>query len=485
MDPGEGAAGYLRRVVIGDVVVVAAAVAAGAVFRFGLEQARLSSTGAFRTWSYAAVGVAIGIAWLLSLAMNGTWRREPPAPDAIDLRKVVRSTLVLFAVVTAVDYALNIQVARGFLFVTLPLGLLGMVGLRLYWRHWMRRRWARGLDLIETLVVGGRISAVTLADQFRRASAWGYRVCGLCVHGGGRRDLEDGGAGSDHATLGGFPVLGALEDVQAAVAASGASTVVIASTDGFGSAHVRKLSWALEGTGVRLVLAPSMHDVAGQRIRLRPVAGIPLMHVSQASFHGPKLVAKTAVDLIGAFIGLVLLSPVMIALAVAVRSGDGGPVFFRQERVGLDGRTFRMWKFRSMCVDAEARLAALRASSDGNDMLFKMKDDPRVTRIGRVMRRYSLDEIPQLFNVLAGQMSLVGPRPPLVSEVAQYDDDVSRRLMVKPGMTGLWQVSGRSDLSWAESVRLDLYYVENWSPMSDLVIMAQTVRVMLSSRGAY
>ncbi|UXZ58283.1 sugar transferase [Curtobacterium sp. Arg-1] len=215
----------------------------------------------------------------------------------------------------------------------------------------------------------------------------------------------------------------------------------------------------------------------------RPVDGLPLMHVETPDYR--RRMGKRALDVVGAVLGLALLSPVLAAVALAVRADDGGPVFFRQVRVGRGGAEFPILKFRTMCVDAEARMAALQSENQGAGPLFKMQDDPRVTRVGAFLRRTSLDELPQLWNVLTGSMSLVGPRPALPREVALYEDFADRRLLVTPGITGLWQVSGRSDLDWAEGVRLDLHYVENWSFLHDLVILARTVPSVLRSRGAY
>jgi exopolysaccharide biosynthesis polyprenyl glycosylphosphotransferase len=218
---------------------------------------------------------------------------------------------------------------------------------------------------------------------------------------------------------------------------------------------------------------------------MRPVAGLPLLHVEQPQTGEAGGLSKRLFDLVTATTGLVVLSPLLLLLALAVKLQDGGPVLFRQARVGRNGETFHMLKFRSMVVDAEARLAELRERNDFDDVLFKMKQDPRVTRLGRFLRKYSLDELPQLANVVRGEMSMVGPRPPLPAEVDRYGRDVHRRLLVRPGITGLWQVSGRSGLSWDESVRLDLYYVDNWSMVSDLVIIAKTVKAVLRSHGAY
>jgi exopolysaccharide biosynthesis polyprenyl glycosylphosphotransferase len=249
---------------------------------------------------------------------------------------------------------------------------------------------------------------------------------------------------------------------------------------------LRRLSWALEGSRTDFIVAPALLDVAGPRIAIRPVCGLPLLHVEQPEFSGMRRIVKAAVDRAAAGVALLLLTPVLLAIAAAVKASSPGPVLFRQVRVGRDGSIFTILKFRTMTADAEQRLPDvmhLNANSDG--LLFKIPDDPRLTRVGRVLRRYSLDELPQLLNVLAGSMSLVGPRPPLPTEVEQYHLDLHRRLLVKPGLTGLWQISGRADLSWDEAVRLDLRYVENWSLTLDLLILWKTVAVVLRGRGAY
>jgi exopolysaccharide biosynthesis polyprenyl glycosylphosphotransferase len=282
------------------------------------------------------------------------------------------------------------------------------------------------------------------------------------------------------------PVLSGYANVAAAAAAAEVDAVIVASQPHDDGEFVRNLSWSLEGCGADLVLASRLVDVAGPRVHFTPVQGLPLIHVAIPRFEGGKHVLKRFVDIVGAALALLLLSPAFLVIALVIKADDRGPVFFRQTRVGKDGSLFRMVKFRSMVTDAETRLASLRAASDdGNGMLFKLKDDPRITRAGKFLRKYSIDEFPQFWNVLIGEMSLVGPRPPLPTEVAEYADPVHRRLYIKPGLTGLWQISGRSDLSWDQSVRLDLYYVENWSLAGDLMILWRTVRVMLSPVGAY
>ncbi len=244
------------------------------------------------------------------------------------------------------------------------------------------------------------------------------------------------------------------------------------------------IRWASSASIVPAVKISSL-ALAGPRIHTRPVAGLPLIHVEAPEFRGARKIAKGFLDRFTATVGLTLALPLMIAIAIAIKLDSKGPVIFRQIRVGQGGREFGVYKFRTMVVNADEMLAKLAARNEHDGLLFKMRKDPRVTRVGRILRKYSLDELPQLLNVLVGHMSLVGPRPPLPSEVARYDGDIARRLLVKPGITGLWQVSGRSDLSWEDGLRLDLYYVENWSLATDVVIMWKTIGAVMKSRGAY
>jgi exopolysaccharide biosynthesis polyprenyl glycosylphosphotransferase len=280
-------------------------------------------------------------------------------------------------------------------------------------------------------------------------------------------------------------VLGSLEEIGETIRRHRVDTVIIAGQPRGGGDFIRTVGWELERTDAELMIASRLTDVAGPRIHFRPAEGMPLMHVELPNYEGGKHVVKRVFDFVVAAGALVALAPVFAAIAIVIKHDDGGPVFFRQERVGRNGRTFPMYKFRSMTLDAEARLAELEALNEGNGVLFKLRDDPRVTRPGRILRRYSLDELPQLWNILMGHMSLVGPRPPLLSEVERYEDHVLRRLYIKPGLTGMWQINGRSDLSWQDSVRLDLYYVENWSLTGDLLILWRTLRIVLRPSGAY
>ena len=325
--------------------------------------------------------------------------------------------------------------------------------------------------------VGDTPHVLELVHTLRREPYAGYRVVGACI--------PDALLAPVPQRLGDVPVAGSFRNIPDAAAATGADTVAVTASGELTATRLRRLGWQLEGTGIDLVLAPALTDVAGPRIHTRPVAGLPLIHVEAPEFRGTRKLVKGFVDRSVSFLALTLLLPLLSLIALAIKIDNRGPVIFKQVRVGQGGREFHVYKFRTMVVNADALLAELAAKNETDGLMFKMRDDPRITRVGKFLRKFSLDELPQLANVLFGHMSLVGPRPPLPSEVARYDGDVARRLLVKPGMTGLWQVSGRSDLSWEDGIRLDLYYVENWSLASDLTILWKTFGAVLNGRGAY
>jgi exopolysaccharide biosynthesis polyprenyl glycosylphosphotransferase len=279
-------------------------------------------------------------------------------------------------------------------------------------------------------------------------------------------------------------VLGNLSQVAEVVRTMGCDAVAVTSDDATRYNYLRELAWSLEGAGVELLVDPGLVEVAGPRMHIRPLMGFPLLHVEEPHFTGWRRGVKRVSDLVLASVGLVLLAPVLLAIAAVVKLQDGGPVIFRQTRVGRGGQLFTMLKFRSMVTDAETRKADLMSRNEGNGGLFKLRADPRITRVGRILRDFSLDELPQLFNVLAGSMSLVGPRPHLASELAQMPTAASRRSLVTPGLTGLWQVSGRSNLEGDDAIRLDLRYVENWSLTLDLQILWKTISAVVAKRGA-
>jgi exopolysaccharide biosynthesis polyprenyl glycosylphosphotransferase len=326
------------------------------------------------------------------------------------------------------------------------------------------------------IVVGSLTNASQIAADLLKSPEAGYWVVGACISTGETEDTLPGTR---------IPILGNVDMLLAAVTATDADTVLVVGGHNLSPRRMRQLSWSLEPGKKHLVMAPSLTDIAGPRIHSRPVAGLPLIHVETPRYEGVDRFAKRAFDVIASGGLLLVLSLPLAIVGLIVATTSPGGVFFAHERIGKGGEPFRMLKFRSMVADADSRLAALLASQGTSDKpLFKIENDPRITRVGAFIRRYSIDEVPQLINVLRGDMSLVGPRPQVAKEVALYDHAAARRLFVKPGMTGLWQVSGRSNLDWDQSVRLDLFYVENWSLTSDIVILAKTVRAVLASDGA-
>lgn len=467
---------YSRRVLVTDLLALIWVVFGVQIAWLGFSSNLTTNTADLRL-SYFAISIVVIAVWMLGLAVYDTRGPRVIGVGSTEYRLVADSSVRVFGLIAIAAYLLRVDLARGYVLIAFPVGILVLLLSRWMWRQWLVAERKHGGYSARVLLVGSTASVLHIGRELARSPEAGYRVVGAAV-ASGTRGVLPGSTIESH---------GGIDDVAEALAATGADTVVITSSDDLPPERVRQLSWSLEPGRQHLVVAPSLTDIGGPRIHTRPVQGLPLIHVETPTYSGRKLYTKRAFDMIGSAALIVALSPVMILLAILVKAGSTGPVFFRQERVGLNGSTFHMIKFRSMAVDAEARLQELSAldRAEGNAVLFKMKNDPRVTRVGAFMRRYSLDEVPQLFNVLLGNMSLVGPRPPLAREVEQYDQHVHRRFLVKPGMTGLWQVSGRSNLSWEDSVRLDLYYVENWSMVTDLVLLARTARAVIRRDGAY
>jgi len=469
---------YVSRLRIIDSVVVAGAVAAAQVARFGATPETVSA--GISGFSYTMVSIALGGLWLAMLAIHRTRSTRVIGAGAEEYRRIVTATFQLFGLIAILSLLFRADIARGYLAIAFPLGLAGLLGGRWVMRKVVTHRRAKGDCHTSVLVVGSRQSVLTMTRNFERDSSSGYRVVGVCMPGYGYREDE-------HVVVDGreIPVLGNEYDVIGALSACGADTVVVTATEQLGHDGIRGLVWDLEPHNVDLVVAPGVVDVAGPRLVMRPVAGFPLIHVEKPRYHGAKRFGKTAFDTCFALAALILVSPVMLVAAVAVKATSKGPVLYKSERIGINGRPFPMLKFRTMVDGADKQVSALLGQNEGAGVLFKMKDDPRITPVGKFLRKYSLDELPQFVNVLRREMSVVGPRPPLRREVEAYDGTVRRRMLVKPGLTGLWQVSGRSDLSWDETVRLDLSYVENWSMMQDILIVGKTVRAVTAGSGAY
>ncbi|MDJ0455354.1 sugar transferase [Gordonia amicalis] len=469
--------GYVLRLAWSDVVIVALAVIVAQLVRFGAESP-LIPNGATRVPA-TLVSVTLGVTWILALRAFHTLDRRIVGSGSQEYSRVVTACLSVFGVLAMVDLLFRLNIARGFIAIALPAGTVALLLARWAWRQRLGRQRMGSKNLEHVLVVGSVRSAVPMIERLAKQPNLGFRVVGLCLPSrDGYRDFVTAGETR-------VPVYGTFDDVCNSVVESGATTVAVTSAEALGHDAMQALSWDLEGLDVDMMVSPGVTDVAGPRVMIRPVAGLPLLHIDKPRYEGANRFRKAVVDRVGAGLIVTCLAPVFAVIAIAIKLDSDGPIFYRATRVGLNNGTFSMWKFRSMVQGADALKENLRASNEGSGVLFKMRDDPRITKVGAFIRRYSLDELPQLFNVLGGTMSLVGPRPPLPDEVEKYDGRVARRMLVKPGMTGLWQVSGRSDLSWEESVRLDLSYVENWSIMQDALIMWRTIKAVVAKDGAY
>ena len=467
---------FLRRLLrCTDSLLVIVSVMAGFLVPFEGGQ---PSAGTFADLNGAFIAAVLGVMWIAALSLYRTRDPQILGAGSNEYKRVAAASGAVFGLLAVLLVAFRIQPASAFYLVSLPLGLILLPGSRWIARRWYNARQAQGQFLVKAIVIGQAEDVRYVLKRIARNSGAVYEILGVSMPGGRRGTTLD----VDGRRV---PVLSSTDDVVRTVGRCGAEAVIVAGPVPGGNQYIRELGWGLEEHQAELVLASSLTNVAGPRIHWRPVEGLPLMHVDVPRYNGAKHACKRLLDIAVAAAALVLLSPVLLTLALIVKHDSPGPVLFRQERVGKAGNPFRMLKFRSMVVNAEAALAGLGAQNEGAGVLFKMHNDPRVTKCGRWMRRYSLDELPQFWNVLTGEMSLVGPRPPLQREVGGYERHTHRRLLIKPGITGLWQVNGRSDLPWDEAVRLDLYYVENWSIMGDVIIMWRTFRAMFAPAGAY
>ena len=438
-----------------------------------------SARGGIASLHWAMYLLLIGV-WVVSLAAQGAYATRFVGAGNEEFRAVFRGAGFLVAMLACIEFFFQVPFSRLVVAVAVPVMLALSTGSRWALRRTITKQRAAGAWLQPTLLVGDVRAVCDMADHIvKDPGQSGLLVVGACVS-----DVSDPAV----AELGahGIPVLGTQDDALEVVERCGVEAVAVASNPQMNGQALRRLGWSLDQQDVDLLIAPGIVEVAGPRLTMRPAAGVPLLHVERPVSSGLRYGIKMVADRLIALLLIIVTSPVLFGIAVWIRGDSNGPALFTQSRVGEGGRIFRMFKFRTMVADAEAQLAELASGEDdGNGILFKLCADPRVTRAGAVLRRFSLDELPQLFNVLRGEMSLVGPRPPLPSEVDTYESDAVRRLRVRPGMTGLWQVSGRSDLSWGDSVRLDLWYVDNWSLALDAQILFRTANAVFCGRGAY
>jgi exopolysaccharide biosynthesis polyprenyl glycosylphosphotransferase len=461
------------------VLVVGWALAGTQLAWFGTEAARLSGAGPLPLGlplTYTVVTLAFIISWLVMLAVFATRDARFVGAGTTEYKRIVDATVRLFGLIAIAAVLLQVDISRGYFLTGLPVGLLALLASRWIWRQWLVEQRRQGHFLSGAVIVGTTAGVTSLAAELANKPEAGYRVAGALIVG----------APDASAWHGPGPATSNLDAVVALLTEAHANTVIVTSADQLTPERVRSLSWQLEPGRHHLVVAPSLTDIGGPRIHTRPVAGLSLLQIETPRYEGIQRFSKRALDLVGSLSILTVLCPLLLVLAGLVKISSPGPVLYGQERIGRNGRPFYMLKFRSMVVGADDKLEQLlKEQGRADSPFFKVDDDPRITPIGRFLRRHSLDEFLQLFNVIRGDMSLVGPRPQREAEVALYDAAAMRRLNVPPGMTGLWQVGGRSTLSWEESVRLDLYYVENWTMMTDVVILWRTVREVVRPRGAY
>lgn len=455
---------YLMRVGVVDMLCATAAVIAALEVRFDGHFTRM----------YSVVSVVFPLLWVAGLWLGGVYDSRFIGSGQDEFRKVLNVGITLTAVLAIASYAVNEELSRGYLLITMPSVTTLDLIIRFLMRKRLHKKRASGLCMQKVVAVGHESAVGDLIRELRRDKYHGLWVAAACVTGPT--------SGNEVA---GVPMLGGIESVPDVVRRFEVDTVAVLACPEIDAISLRELAWELEKTGTDLCVAPSLLDVAGPRTTVRPVAGLTLLHVEHPQLGGGRRVLKSMFDRSAALGALLFLSPLLFVLAAIIRLHDRGPALFTQVRIGKNGQTFRIYKFRTMVVDAEKHKAQLLGTNESDGLLFKMRRDPRVTAIGAHLRRWSLDELPQLINVVMGDMSLVGPRPALPDETEKYAFHVRRRLVVKPGLTGLWQVSGRSDLSWDESVRLDIRYVENWSLALDLQILWKTLAVITHGSGAY
>jgi exopolysaccharide biosynthesis polyprenyl glycosylphosphotransferase len=436
-------------------------------------QLRFDGNG-HRPSEYLALSLILPVAWLLTLTLAGAYDPRFIGVGTDEFRRVLNAGAFLIAAVAIASYAFKADLARGYVVLSLPCVTVFDLFARYALRKRLHKAREQGACMRRVVVVGHSPVVSDIVTMLRRETYHGLTVVAACL-----ADTVEPGSIAD------VPAVAGLDGVPEVVRRYDADTVAVLACPEMAGSQLRQLAWDLEKTSTDLCVAPALLDVAGPRTTIRPTAGLPLLYMDHPEFSGMRLVIKAAFDRVLALIALIFAAPLLAIIALLIKLDDGGPAVFRQTRVGKDGRSFSVYKFRTMVPDAEARKAELVSRNQQQGPLFKIRDDPRLTRLGGWLRRWSLDELPQLLNVISGDMSLVGPRPALPEEAAMYGDHVRRRLAVKPGMTGLWQVNGRSDLSWDESVRLDLRYVENWSLMLDLQILWKTWAAVARGSGAY
>lgn len=466
---------YRLQLQLTDALVVVASTGAAAWVQINtFAQVNLQDA----PWQYGRVFLLASGIWLLTLLVFQTYETRIVGHGSTEYRRVMHATGMAFGVLAITFVLIQSQGIRTQLLIALPIGLVAIVLGRWLNRQWLVRQRRLGEFISRAIVVGTRADVEYVVKSVHDSGPMGYHVVGVTLE-------DDVTAKALQVGDKTFCARGSIHTIANVAAQLSADAVIVASTPKNDSEFLKRLSWQLEGNAAELVLSSPLADVVGPRLALKPVEGLPLIQVEIPTFEGSRYLLKRTMDIAISAIALLIIGVMTPFIALAIKIDDGGPILFRQTRVGRDGRHFHMLKFRSMGNNAEVVRDELHEQNEGAGPLFKMRGDPRITRVGAILRKYSIDELPQFWNVMIGDMSVVGPRPPLPSEVTAYDGTVYRRLYIKPGITGLWQISGRSDLSWEDTVRLDLRYVENWSVVGDLTIVWRTFGSVMQAKGAY
>jgi len=458
---------YATRAIALDVIAITIAGITGFVLRWAIP-----FNVDFGDLTYVSLVVIVVTAWVLVLTLRGAYDTRILGVGSEEFKRVVTATATVFGTVAVVAFALKLDLSRGFVLITFVVGLLLLLAVRWSLRAWLRHERRYGNFLHRTIVIGSEPTMSEIVDLLDRDPVAGFTVV----------DIVDEPAGEDGQTPDGLNAW--LDEVMTRIDLLDADTVAIAGSPSMGQDLVQRLAWRLEGPRVDLLVAPSIGDIAGPRVTMRAAADLPLLHLDEPHLTGPKRAIKRLLDIVFGLILLAVFLPFMVVAAIGIKFTSRGPVLYRQERVGRGGQVIEVAKLRTMFVGADRMREAVIGQPD-EDITERYRQDPRITGFGRLLRRWSIDEMPQVINVIGGSMSLVGPRPMLVSELPLLEDADHRRHLTKPGLTGLWQVSGRKTVDWEERMRLDLDYVEHWSPALDLVIVARTVKAVLAGDGAY
>jgi len=449
-----------------DAVVLVATTLLAFSIRFPAEDLDVALIGPIQL-----VGTVAPLLWIVVLILVGSYEQRVVGLGLTEYGRVVQSALWMVGLVSVVSFLGKFDTSRAYVLLVIPIGLVGLLIERWIWRRWILARRKHGRDLQTTLVVGNEHDQQHVSDAFADRPWAGYRVAATM------NALAENGSSTERGVW--------FDQLMDTIHNKNISCIALTGSCGLNGSDIREVSWRIEGKGIDLLLSSSLGAVSGPRVSMRVATGLPFVHLDEVGLGLSQRALKRMLDIVGSFLALIVLSPVLLVIALLVLLTSGRPVFFGQPRAGVRAEMFTMWKFRTMVPDADARKEELRQLSALDEPMVKIPDDPRVTPIGKFLRRWSLDELPQLWNVLTGDMSLVGPRPHPLDDVERYRDTDSRRLLAKPGMTGLWQVAGRSDLSWEDAVELDLLYIENWSWLSDLAILARTIQAVISRSGAY